>query len=124
MTKHAVGVMNPNFRNGDYYHYAREVSGSAKKLCPVCEKSSENKPMYLVGKTNLCYGCYEESKLELIPHPVEQASAMDYDTDAEARETAEFCSVAEPQETVSNLEEFTQADEDERQDTYLLGMGA
>jgi hypothetical protein len=99
MAKHAVGVMNGNFRAGGYFRYAQSVSGTATKLCPVCGKTSENKPFYLVCKTDLCFGCYEESKKQLEPSGVELASLLDADASAEqneiAGEVARFCSGAE-----------------------------
>ncbi len=75
--KSATGVMNGNFRSGEYYRYAQEVSKYAPELCPKCG-DKKSLPMYLVGKTDLCYGCYEEEKHELKREAEEIASDLEW----------------------------------------------
>ena len=54
MTRHAVGVMNGNFRGGDYYHYAIGVKNSGKTGTCARHKLP-------IGK---CFHCWSEEKKE------------------------------------------------------------
>src|SRR5688572_20784843 len=105
MTKHAVGIFNGNFRNGDYYRYVQEVSKPESKFLDTFWAAHKDLVELLGDSFVEWWDSYPEtmSKGEFLPimqakivelqtsHAVVDASAMDYDTDAE------FCSGAEPQ---------------------------
>jgi len=50
--------------------------------CPVCG-NKRSLPLYLVGKTELCYGCYEDVKQELEREAVEIAETVAWVGDQE-----------------------------------------
>lgn len=77
---HAVGVYNGNFRNGDYVQYVRELAEQPKdvKVCASCGNVIGSRPLWMVGKYDICYSCYEEKK-----HAIEQATAIEAPTKAE-----------------------------------------
>jgi hypothetical protein len=116
MTKHAVMNALDQPRTG--YTYVTEAKPATKSnllaLRDLLLETEQSEAALAVEKAIAACSAIAAAQEE---HAVEQASAMNYDTDTEAREIAEFCSGAV-------VQEFTQADDEERQDLYLLGMGS
>jgi hypothetical protein len=101
MTRHATGVLNGNFRNGDYYRYAQEVSRG--KFDFDFQQATLDLQDLMGDAFNDWWDSYPATMskgeflpimkakiaaLQAEPHPADVARAMDYDTDAEAREIA------------------------------------
>lgn len=58
MAKHAVGVMNGNWRSGLYLTKTRaSVQAEIKQPCLLCGGEVEPSPM----ASDVCYGCYREA---------------------------------------------------------------
>lgn len=124
MTKHAVGVFNGNWRDGDYYRYGQDVK-RADKFTVDFNNATEDLRDLLGDSFDAWWDSYPPTMSKGDFLPIMKAKIVELQTahaveDATALEP-EFCSGAEPREAVS---EFTQADDDERGDLYLLGMGA
>jgi hypothetical protein len=116
MTKHAVMNALDQPRTG--YTYVTETKPATKSnllaLRDLLLETEQSEAALAVEKAIAACSAIAAKQEE---HAVEQSSSMEYDTDAEAREIAEFCSGEE-------VQEFTQADDDERGDLYTMGMGA
>src|SRR5687767_10695827 len=104
MTKHAVGVMNGNFRGGDYFRYAREVSDAGRKKFTEDFWKAHKDLVELLGDDLFVewWDSYPAtmSKGEFLP--IMQAKIVELQTahavvDATALEPdAEFCTAAKP----------------------------
>jgi hypothetical protein len=75
--KHATGPQK--FRYMNEYVELRETirtSENVKPTCPKCGEVITSRPLYLVGMTDLCFGCYEANKRAEAAEAIRTMSAI------------------------------------------------
>lgn len=76
----AVGVFNGNWRGEEMREYLNGVRSDNKKLAELgtCGHELGSRPMWMIGKSQLCYACYyneEQEQRRILDNITEEAQA-------------------------------------------------
>lgn len=85
----AVGVFNGNWRGEEMREYLNGVRSDGKKLVELgsCGHELKSRPLWMVGKSQLCFSCWENEVAEqkrLMENITEEAQAEYFDEIADS----------------------------------------
>lgn len=89
----AVGVFNGNWRGEEMREYLNGVRSDNKKLAELgtCGHELGSRPMWMIGKSQLCYACYyneEQEQRRILDNITEEAQAEYFDDEKLKAEAA------------------------------------